>query len=81
MVLKKVLQQEAESILSNSRQHREIEAESNFGHALVLEFVAVAGHCGDILPLLDDKRRQFAGSILSPTRISMFSNFFLEIHY
>ena len=81
LISKDALQHETARILANKRQYSEIEVGSDFGRALVVDFVDVARECASLGPFSDTDRLQFLGSILQPARSSRSSNIISTLKY
>jgi len=81
LISKDALQHETARILENKRQYSEIEVGSDFGRALVVDFVDVARECASLGPFSDTDRLQFLGSILQPARSSRSSNIISTLKY
>ena len=81
LISKDALQHETARILANKRQYSEIEVGSDFGRALVVDFVDVARECASLGPFSDTDRLQFLSSILQPARSSRSSNIISTLKY
>ena len=81
LISKDALQHETARILANKRQYSAIEAGSDFGRALVLEFVEAARECAFAGPFSDTERTQFLGAILQPAKSSSSSNIISTLKY
>ena len=81
LISKDALQHETARILANKRQYSAIEAGSDFGRALVLEFVEAAREYAFAGPFSDTERTQFLGAILQPARSSSSSNIISTLKY
>ena len=81
LISKDALQHETARIFANKRRYSEIEVGSDFGRALVVEFVDVARECTSLGPFSDTDRLQFLSSILQPAKSSRSSTIISTLKY
>ena len=79
LISKDALQHETARILANKRQYSEIEVGSDFGRALVVDFVDVARECASLGPFSDTDRLQFFG--LNPSTGKVVSKFKYHFYF